>query len=123
MVRTDSQPTEARVGAREATLEAPTAVSRDRWRWTPAVVVGVLIALFVVGGVILALVVQGGGEAPDAPAQLEGVAGAQMTDAERSMRLHAETAREARLATASRMTDAERSMRLHAEAAREGAGR
>ncbi|CAN5442198.1 hypothetical protein BH23ACT6_BH23ACT6_26570 [soil metagenome] len=123
MVRTDSQPGKASVGTREANPEAPMEVSRDRRPSTLVAVVGVLIALLVGGGVVLALVVVDGAEAPDAPAQEAGIAGAQMTDAEMSVRLHLGTARDARLATASRLTDAERSVRLHLDAAREVASR
>jgi hypothetical protein len=119
MVRTDSRSGKASVGTREATLEPPMEVSRDRRPSAPVAVVGVLVALLVGGGVVLALVVDGGAEAPDAPAQEAGIAGAEMTDAEMSVRLHLGAAREARLATASRLTDAERSVRLHLDAARE----
>ena len=119
MVKTESQPSEGRIGTRAATREAPTTVSRARPPWPPLTVVGVLIALVVAGGFMLARVVGDGGAAPEVPAQVGGVTGAEMADAERSLRLHLDTAREARLATASRMTDAEESMRLHLDAARE----
>ena len=119
MVKTEFQPSEGRVGTRGATREAPTTVSRARRTWLPLAVVGVLIALLVVGGVVLARVAGDGGAAPDVPAQVEGIAGAELTDAEQSLRLHLDAAREARLATASRMTEAEESMRRHTQAARE----
>jgi hypothetical protein len=123
MVKTEFQPSEGRVGPREATHEAPTTVSHDRRTWPPLTVIGVLITLLVVGGVVLTRVAGDGGATPDVPAQVEGVMGAEMTDAERSLRLHLDAAREARLATASRMTDAEASMRRHAEARREAESR
>jgi hypothetical protein len=118
MVRTESQPGESRVGMREATLEPPTEASRGRRPKTPFAVVGVLMALLVVGGVMLAQVVERSAEAPDPPAQVEGVTGEEMTDTELSHRLQLDAARQAKLATASRMTDAEQSMRQHLDAAR-----
>lgn len=124
MVSTESQPTGGDVRTREAPTRPDASVAPHRQPRTRVAMVGVLLAVLLVGaGVAVALLVAGG-DAPDAVGQVEGgIPGADMTDAERSLRLHLEAAREARLATASRMTEAERSLRLHQEAAREVSGR
>jgi hypothetical protein len=120
MERTETRPTGAGSDVRDVPLEAPTTVALSRRPRARVAVVSVIVALLVAGGVTVALLAGGGEVAPDAPAQAEGdVTVAGMTDAELSLRLSLEAARDARLAAASRMTDAERSLRMHLEAARE----
>ena len=126
MVRAESRTAEDHVDSRDAPREIVTTTSPPRRAWARARVrAGVLVVVLVSGaGVALGLLMEGRDGPSDASVQVEnGIPGAEMTDAEGSLRLHLDAARETRLATASRMTDAERSMRMHAEAAREVAGR